>query len=184
MITVDRPSWYGYNHEKDAHVLDLGCGRSKVPGSTGVDYMHNPSVDVVHDLDVVPYPFKSNTFDAVYMNHCLEHLIDPRKTLEECLRITRPNGIIYITLPHFTNAASFGDVTHRRYFSYRALQGLAQGLACDDKTVVLKNMRITARIPFFAPLINLAPRFWEDYLCFMITGRALYYRFEVRKTLP
>lgn len=178
---MDSPLWYRNKHEQNARILDLGCGQKKVPGSVGVDFMRNPSVDLVHDLDVVPYPFESDSFDAIYMNHCIEHLSDPKKTLEECMRIARPNAAIYITLPHFTNAASFGDVTHRRAFSYRALLTLAKGLAYENKTLTLSNMRITARIPLFNPLINLAPRVWEDYFCFIITGRAMYYILEVKK---
>jgi len=180
----NRPSWYGHEQHADMKVLDLGCGREKVHGSIGVDYINHPSVDVVHDLDRSPYPFENDTFDAIYMNHCIEHMIDPRKTLEECMRIARPGCAVFIMMPHFTCASSYGDVTHRRYFSYRALLGLAKELTCADKLLVLDKMRITARIPFFNPLINLLPRFWEDYLCFIITGRALFYRFEVRKALP
>lgn len=178
---MDRPSWYFLKKEKESRILDLGCGVSKFPGSIGVDCAQNPSVDVVHDLNDFPYPFEDDSFHVIYMNHCIEHLIDPKKTLEECLRIARPDGSIFITLPHFTNAASFGDVTHRRYFSYRALLTLAKDLTWKNKMLALNNMRITARIPLLNPLINLAPRLWEDYFCFMITGRALYYEFKARK---
>lgn len=178
---MDRPTWYRFKHKENTKILDLGCGQRKVPGSVGVDCMPGPAVDVVHDLDLVPYPFESDSFDAIYMNHCIEHLSDPQKTLEECMRIARPKAIIYVTLPHFTNAASFGDVTHRRAFSYRALQTLAKNVTYNNKALALNKMRITLRIPLFDPIINIAPRFWEDYFCFMITGRALYYAFEVNE---
>lgn len=177
---MDRPSWYGYNHKHGEKVVDLGCGRTKVPGSIGVDCFQDPAVDVLHDLDVFPYPFGSDTIDAVYLNHCIEHLDDPRRTLEECLRIVRRAGNIFITVPHVTNLASFGDATHRRFFSYRAIPGLANSVAVDDKRLGMEKAHITTRIPCFGPLINLSPRFWEDYLCFIMTGRALYYRFAVR----
>lgn len=178
---MDRPAWYGYCHTSDEKVVDLGCGRSKVPGSIGLDCFKDPAVDVVHDLDVFPYPFGNDSLDAVYLNHCIEHLLDPKRTLEECLRIVRPQGNIFITVPHVTNLASFGDVTHRRYFSFRALPGLAKIVFTYGKKLEMEKHRITVRIGFLGPLINLAPRLWEDYLCFLITGRALYYRFVVRK---
>lgn len=179
----DRPSWYGYNHAQNEKVLDLGCGGTKVPGSIGVDMVHGPSVDVVHDLDTVPYPFQDNIFDAVYLNHCIEHLADPKKVLEECVRIAKPGGTIFITVPHFTNPAAFGDVTHRRYFSYRAILGLAKSVVCNKKMLALGNMRVTSRISFLTPVINLSPRFWEDYFGFLLPGRALYYRFQVKEVL-
>lgn len=179
VILLDRPSWYGYNHQKGENVLDLGCGVAKVPGSVGVDFSGHSSVDVVHNLDETPYPFPDNSFDAVYLNHCIEHLADPKRALQECVRITRPEGVIFITVPHFTNGASFGDVTHRRYFSYRALIGLGRDVTHDRKALALQKMRVTARISPLTPLINLAPRFWEDFFCYIFTGRALYYRFQV-----
>ena len=177
----DRPSWYGYRHGSGEKIVDLGCGITKVPGSIGVDCFQDPAVDVVHNLDVFPYPFGNDTLDAVYLNHCIEHLADPKGTLEECLRIVRPDGNIFITVPHVTNLASFGDATHRRYFSYRAIPGLAGSVAVSGKKLEMEKSRITTRIPFFGPLVNLSPRFWEDYFCFIITGRALYYRFVVRR---
>lgn len=178
---MDRPSWYGYSHTSDEKIVDLGCGTSKVPGSIGLDCFKDPAVDVVHDLDVFPYPFGNDSLDAVYLNHCIEHLADPKRTLEECVRIVRQNGNIFITVPHVTNLASFGDVTHQRYFSYRAIPGLAKNALSDGKKLYMEKNRITARISFLSPIINLAPRFWEDYLCFVITGRALYYRFVVKR---
>jgi SAM-dependent methyltransferase len=179
----DRPRWYGYNHQQNEKVLDLGCGGTKVPGSTGVDMNPGACVDYVHNLDNFPYPFQDNSFDAIYLNHCLEHLLDPKKTLEECIRIARPDGVIFITVPHFTNPASFGDVTHRRYFSFRAILGLAGNVAFNNKTLALSKMRVTCRISPFTPAINLFPRFWEDYFGYIIPGRALYYRFQVKPAL-
>jgi SAM-dependent methyltransferase len=166
--------------QKDVKILDLGSGAFKIPGSIGLDIIAHPNVDVVHHLDDFPYPFENDTFDAVYLNHVVEHLQYPKKALEECLRIVRPDGAIYIMVAHFTCANSYGDVTHLRYFSYRALPELARNLAYNNKLLVLDKMRIYARIPVFDPFINLAPRFWEDYYCFIITGKTLFYRFKVK----
>jgi SAM-dependent methyltransferase len=177
-VDSNRPAWYG-PHEKDARKLDLGCGLSKIPGSIGVDCIDDPAIDVVHSLDDFPYPLDDDSFDAVYLNHCLEHLADPKRTLEECTRLARPGGAIYLMVPHFTCSSSFGDVTHLRYFSDRAIPTLGRNVASGSKRLKLTNRHITARIPFLAPLINLAPRLWEDYFCFMATGRTLFYRFEV-----
>jgi len=176
---MDQPKWYGYNLLGNEKALDLGCGVQKVPGSIGVDMNAETAADVVHNLDVVPYPLPDDSFDIIFMNHCFEHLLDPRAALQECLRVARPNASIFIMMPHFTNASSFGDVTHRRHFSYRALPGLAKDVKSRRKSLVVAKMKITARIFPFTPLINLAPRFWEDYLCYMITGRTLYYRLQV-----
>jgi hypothetical protein len=39
-------------------ILDLGCGlKTKIPGSIGVDKRPAPHVDIIHDLNTIPYPF-------------------------------------------------------------------------------------------------------------------------------
>ncbi|MHB8641259.1 MAG: class I SAM-dependent methyltransferase, partial [Candidatus Acidiferrales bacterium] len=55
-------------------ILDLGCGSKKRPGATGVDINPASGADVIHDLDVVPYPFESSTADEIYLDNVLEHL--------------------------------------------------------------------------------------------------------------
>ena len=48
-------------------ILDLGCGANKYPGSIGIDRLKLPGVDIVHDLNVFPYPFKNNSFEKVFV---------------------------------------------------------------------------------------------------------------------
>jgi SAM-dependent methyltransferase len=53
------------------------------------------------DLEKVPYPLRSETFDAVIMTEVYEHLRDyPVRSLEECRRILRPGGRLYFTTPN------------------------------------------------------------------------------------
>ena len=55
-------------------ILDIGCGTNKVPGAIGMDVNPRTAADVIHDLDVLPYPFADDEFDHVEAAHCLEHL--------------------------------------------------------------------------------------------------------------
>ncbi len=48
-------------------------------------------------LESAKFPF--NYFDAIVMVDCIEHLPDPKKTLEEVRRILKPNGILCISTP-------------------------------------------------------------------------------------
>ena len=50
-----------------------------------------------------------NSFDAIIMNHVVEHVHDPTALLTECYRILRPNGRLTVTTP---NNNSYGH----RYF--------------------------------------------------------------------
>jgi predicted SAM-dependent methyltransferase len=61
--------------------LNLGCGLKRIEGFTGVDIIKTPAVDVVHNLDVFPYPFADNSAEEIIMDNVLEHLDDVIKVL-------------------------------------------------------------------------------------------------------
>lgn len=83
--------------------LNLGCGHTKYPGYLGVDNNKNAEfVDIVHDLNKFPYPFKANSVDEVLMDHVLEHLDDPLLVIQELYRICKKDAIIRIKVPHFS----------------------------------------------------------------------------------
>ena len=100
-------------------IINLGCGRTRIPGSIGVDRVKiNKYVDVVHDLDKTPYPFKSNSVHEVHSYHVLEHLHNPKEKIEEIYRILKPGGVIFLRVPHFSSMGAFSDITHIRPFGY------------------------------------------------------------------
>lgn len=101
-------------------VLNLGCGPSRLPGSIGVDRIKRENVDVVHDLNILPYPFESNYADEVHFYHVLEHLDDTIGVLEEIHRILKPGGTLYLRVPHFSSLYAWGDITHKKAFSIYA----------------------------------------------------------------
>lgn len=44
-------------------------------------------------------PYKKNYFDRILISHCLEHILEPEKFVNEMLRVLKKNGIISIALP-------------------------------------------------------------------------------------
>ena len=101
-------------------ILDIGCGKSKQPGAIGVDILKFDNVDVVHNLDTFPWPFKDNEFDIIYANHYLEHVNHIVDSLKEIHRITKKNGIINIRVPHYASDNYSSDLTHKVRFGYRS----------------------------------------------------------------
>src|SRR5680860_1028487 len=96
-------------------IINLGCGKTRIPNSVGVDRVKiEDYVDIVHDLDVEPYPFIDDFADEVHFYHVLEHLHEPIKKMEEIFRILKPNGILYMRVPHFSSMGAFTDPTHIR----------------------------------------------------------------------
>lgn len=98
-------------------ILDLGCGKKKRPGSIGVDYSNRHNADVIHDLNVFPYPFESNSVDQVYLDNVLEHLDEPMRVMEEVHRISKFGGAVKVIVPYFRSVSAFTDPTHKHFFS-------------------------------------------------------------------
>ena len=49
--------------------------------------------------------FADRSFDAVSLFDVLEHLHDPRKTLDACVRLLRPGGIVFLYVPNYDSAS-------------------------------------------------------------------------------
>ena len=100
-----------------AEVLNLGCGRKHRAGAVNLDRTPASNPDVVHDLDVRPWPFADSRFDKVYAFDVIEHLADVVAAMEELHRVCRDGASIEITVPHFSSGNAFTDPTHRHFFS-------------------------------------------------------------------
>ena len=74
-------------------MLDLGCGNKKRPGAIGVDFNERTDADIIHDLNILPYPFEDSSFDEIYIDNCLKHLDDTLGIMEELHRICKASGL-------------------------------------------------------------------------------------------
>lgn len=101
-------------------ILDLGCGKKKREGSVGIDISKYTDADIVHDLNIFPYPFSDNEFDYVYCDNIIEHLDNIVKVLEELHRITKNSATIKIMVPFFRSSYAFIDPTHKHFFTVRS----------------------------------------------------------------
>ena len=55
--------------------LDLGCGANKQPGFVGMDIRALPGVDIVHDVEDIPWPLPDGCCMAIMASHLVEHII-------------------------------------------------------------------------------------------------------------
>ena len=86
---------------REARYLNAGCGKVAKPAFVNLDFTWQPGVDLVWDLRW-NLPFRDNTLQGIYTEHCLEHL--PRAlvtdhVLKEFLRVLVPAGLIRIIVP-------------------------------------------------------------------------------------
>jgi SAM-dependent methyltransferase len=96
--------------------LHLGCGPASKDGDVGVDLLPGPAVDVVHDLNVFPWPLPDSTYDYVLCKDVLEHLTNIVRVMEEIWRVSVNGARIDIQVPAAGSMDFFTDPTHIRAF--------------------------------------------------------------------
>jgi SAM-dependent methyltransferase len=103
--------------------LDIGCGGNKQPGFVGMDIRPLPGVDIVHDINVHPWPIPDETVLVAMASHLVEHIppmafIDGKthmlfiEFMDEVWRILKPGGEFAIALPHGDSQGYLQDPTH------------------------------------------------------------------------
>jgi SAM-dependent methyltransferase len=173
-------------------ILDVGCGINKLKGSIGIDRNPASRADVLVDLDHLPYPFKDSSFDGLQAIHVIEHVSDVIKTMEEWHRLVRGGGELTVVTPHYTDFSSFCDPTHKWHlnsFSFRyfgednAGFGYYSNARLEEVSVHVRMLALW-RYLGFEFLVNASRgfrKFWEFYLCYVIRGKVITWKFRVIK---
>jgi len=134
-------------------LLNLGCGLSRAEGWVNVD-KYGPAADLIHDLDVFPYPWDDNSVDQIITVHVLEHLNNWWGAFEECARILKPGGVLEIRVPDESSSTSLGYRDHKHVFHLQSFHGAASYRSgnnawakTEEGSVPLKLVRYT-RVPY------------------------------------
>lgn len=186
------------------NTLDVGCGNAKAHGAIGIDSNPNTQADIVHDLNMYPWPLETSAFDTVIINHVVEHVSDMIRFMEEVNRVSKPKASVSIITPHFSNRFSYTDPTHLRHLSMRSFDYFAVKRMLNHNLLtrffetqfavpdfyMQPLFHITkAQMSFARPfrytgisyLANKFPDFYELYLAFVLPARDLYFTLEVIK---
>ena len=119
--------------QKADRFLDLGCGRGEFTRSfeklglvvEGAD-LEIPGPEVVGDMKVKhfdfetdSYPYPDNHFDFVFSKSVMEHIGNPKHSLNEQRRILKPGGRIIILTPDWVSQMKifWNDHTHKRPYT-------------------------------------------------------------------
>ena len=98
--------------------LNLGSGSKIVENYINVDKFDLKNVEIIHDLEVFPYPFEDNSVENILLNHVLEHLGQSfdvfNNILKEFYRICKNEALIEIRVPHPRHDDYLSDPTHVR----------------------------------------------------------------------
>ena len=96
--------------------LNVGCGQSTEKDEVGMDIRKMDGVDIVHDLELVPYPLPHDSCIMIKAHHIVEH-INPHKfgfinVMNEWWRIMKPGGKLWIIVPYAGSHGYWQDPTH------------------------------------------------------------------------
>ena len=126
MLTVD---FHRFPVAPGNDVLDVGCGQGRHSyevlrrggNATAFDYSQK-DLDEVQTMfeamdaegqvpagasyrtvqgDARAMPFEDNTFDRVIAAEVLEHIVDDEAAIAEIVRVTKPGGLIAVTVPRY-----------------------------------------------------------------------------------
>ena len=173
--------------------LNLGSGERPMSGYVNIDWQKAEGVDVVHDLNVFPYPFTDGQFDEVYASHVLEHLDKPFLIMKELHRILKPGGVLRVKVPQFSRGFTHAehehgfDVTFPMYFNKECKTSGYYGVDFDIKHMKLHWMAFFHLLPYMGYgkitigvlqgisgvlswFANLAPAFCSRVWCFWVGG--------------
>ncbi len=105
-----------------ASKLNLGAGNDLVADAINHDRVkHRPEIDVAHDLNRLPWPWDDRSFDLIMAKAVLEHLrLTLVESMDECWRILRPHGLLYMKLPYWQHERTYDDPTHYWRFTLRS----------------------------------------------------------------
>ena len=79
---------------KVLHVAPEQCFHKRFKELKNLDYtttdLYSPLADV--KADIRKLPFENNSFDVVFCNHVLEHIVEDELAMKELYRVMKPNG--------------------------------------------------------------------------------------------
>lgn len=130
--------------------LLIGCGNNRSKkvrhgdlsedwkNLTTLDIDPDSKPDVLHDLNVLPYPFGDNEFDEIHAYDTLEHFGrqgDWRgffAQFSEFYRILKPDGVLIATVPMWDSPWAWGDPGHTRVITRGSVLFLDQKFYEDE----------------------------------------------------
>jgi hypothetical protein len=126
--------------------LDLCGGHNPPKGYISIDLEKS---DIVHNLDVAPWPVPDNSVGIVRASDALEHLKDKVQTMKEIHRILAPGGMLLSHTPSTDGRGAFQDPTHVAFWNSNSFwyYTKAQTAAYINKPVRFQLTRIKNWFP-------------------------------------
>ncbi|MFT5337474.1 MAG: SAM-dependent methyltransferase [Luteibaculaceae bacterium] len=113
------------------------------------------SSDVIHG-SITELPFNDSQFDLVCGFDVLEHVQDDKLAMQELTRVTKQNGVVFVTVPAFQSLwSSHDDVNHHfRRYSKGGLLELIKSLNVKREYLTFFNFFLFPPIALFRYLFG------------------------------
>ncbi len=168
--------------------LRLGAGKIQDKNCVNLDLYKLKGIDVVHDLNKFPWPFKDNEFDEIQCPYILELLGDFIKVVEELHRIAKPNATIIVESTSYQNPNAPGDPLNKKIFCWSSFDYFQEGTRLDyyskvkfkilsKRWIFSKNPRLT----WLGFIPNLSPKFYTRFLSYIFPSNAIEFKLRVIK---
>lgn len=168
--------------------LNLGCGMCHREGYLNVDLVASVNPDLVHDLDIYPYPLPHNHFEHIHAGDVVEHLSDIPAFMEQVWELLVPNGTIEITCPHYSCNNSYTDPTHKHHLGYFSFDYFTDGASLnfyskarfviDYRSIAFRHNWVNKIISRVA---NKYPHFYEERLAWIFPAWFMVFKLRALK---
>lgn len=153
--------------QPDGININLGAGTDIQPGWVNVDLVPLEGIDLIHNMAIYPWPFDDDTASNIRAVDVLEHLPSYTQDLkpgviafiEECHRILKPGGVIFIQTPGWRAEFLWIDPTHVRGFDIKSMDFFDPNTEYGTTTGFYSQCKFNVRAE---ELENHNLRFWME----------------------
>ena len=97
--------------------MNIGCGNEPLAGWINHELAPLPGVDIVFNLESVPWPFEDGAFSHIQMVNVLEHLTNVVTSVEELHRVCEDGAVVTVRVPYWNSPDMITDPTHKSFFN-------------------------------------------------------------------
>ena len=74
---------------------------------------------VAQKMDASALAYPDGSFDLVVCTEVIEHCLDPKSAIDECIRVLKPGGFLIVSSPNYLNPAGLFKKFHERVYPRR-----------------------------------------------------------------